>query len=86
MFIDDLADVTIINIDNQSLRDSCLEKTYHDIVIGALMKKPILENNGRRKWQQQKKLFKEFTEPMIRRKHTYKPSINARVMICKMNM
>jgi len=48
MFIDDLADVTIINTDNQSLRNSCLEKTYHDIVIGALMKKPILENNGRK--------------------------------------
>ena len=54
MFIDDLADVTIINIDNQTLRNSCLEKTYHDFVIGALMKKPILEkkkkneNNGRK--------------------------------------
>jgi len=38
MFMDDLADVTIINIDNQSLRNSCLKKIYHDMVIDALVK------------------------------------------------
>jgi len=43
MFMDDLADVTIINIDNQSLRNSCLKKIYREMVIDALVKKTTLE-------------------------------------------